>query len=183
MKQARQDVKVLLDGQGGDELYAGYLPYFMPHLEDLLAQGGWHGRYRAWGLAAQIYRYWGMPWGHRALARLIGDTPLRIAKGVVRRGYAGASLGGPEPAFFHPSLLERVAGREIVRLRPPKFPTRLDDMLYWQLRQQSIPALLHYEDRNSMAVLIMQQTVLLPSPQRCLRLCVRNQRHSRRLSG
>src|SRR5262249_16156245 len=35
--------------------------------------------------------------------------------------------------------------------RPRRFADGLSDTLYWHLVQQSIPALLHYEDRNSMA--------------------------------
>ncbi|MCK5475605.1 MAG: asparagine synthase (glutamine-hydrolyzing) [Candidatus Pacebacteria bacterium] len=40
MKAAKENnTKVLLDGQGGDELLAGYLPYFGPYLNQLLING------------------------------------------------------------------------------------------------------------------------------------------------
>lgn len=150
MKRAQQNVKVLLDGQGGDELYAGYLPYFMPHIDDLLAQGGIRNRWKAWLLAGQIYYHWGATWGNQALARLDTRKFLRAL-----RTYLLPTLGtighGPEPPFFHPDLVERVTGQEIVRHRPAKCIPQLENTLYWHLRQQSIPALLHYEDRNSMA--------------------------------
>jgi asparagine synthase (glutamine-hydrolysing) len=56
-----------------------------------------------------------------------------------------------EPSFFHPRLTEWVAGQEIERARERRFADTLSDTLWWHLAQQSIPALLHYEDRNSMA--------------------------------
>jgi asparagine synthase (glutamine-hydrolysing) len=150
MQRARHDVKVLLDGQGGDELYAGYLPYFLPHLDDMLASGGLDQYGRASWLVAQIYWHWGTVWGHQAARRLLNETSWRIGPGLWQKLSRSAPVE-PEPAFFHPALVAQVHGQEITRRRPATLPTRLGDMLYWHLRQQSIPALLHYEDRNSMA--------------------------------
>lgn len=53
MKLAQeQNVRVLLDGQGGDELFGGYMPYFIPFWKELKKYG--HGNRRlqemnAWG--------------------------------------------------------------------------------------------------------------------------------------
>jgi len=149
MKRACQDVKVLLDGQGGDELYAGYLPYFLTYIDDLLRAGGLLNHTRALWLGAQLYRHWGATWGKPALVRLCraypGSPVRRLADKMT------AMVTQPEPPFFHPDLVARVANEHIVRHRPVRFASQLQDMLFWHLRQQSIPALLHYEDRNSMA--------------------------------
>jgi asparagine synthase (glutamine-hydrolysing) len=57
-----------------------------------------------------------------------------------------------EPPFFHPGLAaRRAAGQPVIGHRDKQYPDTLSDTLYWHLVQQSIPALLHYEDRNSMA--------------------------------
>jgi asparagine synthase (glutamine-hydrolysing) len=150
MRRAAQDVKVILDGQGGDELFAGYLPYLPLRVRDLSAAGGRGARFDAYRLAAAIVWHW----GRGALGGAI-RLPLHQA---VRQGMAalhGRSapvLTTPvEPPFFHPSLSKRVAGQEIERQHPARFPDSLSNTLYWHLVQQSIPALLHYEDRNSMA--------------------------------
>ena len=76
--------------------------------------------------------------------------------GVLRDGYARALRrrmlpSSAEPPFFHPRLAEGVKGREIRREPEALFPDRLSNTLHNHLATQSIPGLLHYEDRNSMA--------------------------------
>src|SRR4051794_20556717 len=149
MRRAAQDVKVILDGQGGDELFAGYLPYLVLRIRDLLAKPDRASRAGAYRLAAEILWHWG---GNG----LGGTVPLPLLR-ILQKGLAilrrrAPAISGPEePPFFHPSLIERVAGAQIERTRPRRFDDLLSDTLYWHLVQQSIPALLHYEDRNSMA--------------------------------
>jgi asparagine synthase (glutamine-hydrolysing) len=149
MRRARQDVKVILDGQGGDELFAGYLPYLVLRIRDLLARPDRWSRAQAYRLAGEIVWHW----GNKGLG---GTVPLPFHK-FLQKGLAILRRRSPlnsapeEPPFFHPSLAERVAGMQIERSRPRRFDDLLSDTLYWHLVQQSIPALLHYEDRNSMA--------------------------------
>lgn len=148
MRRARQDVKVILDGQGGDELFAGYMPYLAIRSNDLFAQQGMGANLEAWRLVASMARHTNMA----TLAGVGKVAPLTRAVNGARRVLSGsAGKSGSEPPFFHPALAARAAGRELQRERPVKFPDGLSDTLYWHLVQQSIPALLHYEDRNSMA--------------------------------
>jgi asparagine synthase (glutamine-hydrolysing) len=148
MRRASQNVKVILDGQGGDELFAGYLPYLALRANDLFAQHGLSPQLQAWRLVASMAQ-------HTNLATLSGvgrvAPMVRALTGLHRRLHRPAQGIGNEPPFFHPGLAARAAGHELRRERPVRLPDGLSDTLYWHTVQQSIPALLHYEDRNSMA--------------------------------
>ena len=124
MRGASEKVKVLLDGQGGDELLAGYVPYHLVYLRQLL-------RERRYGLLVK-----------EAVASRDVLWPL-----VKRRLKARKRT-------------RRVAERSLIRdsfrttVREPK-DTRPQDNLKERLVQDltvySLPCLLRYEDRNSMA--------------------------------
>lgn len=167
MKRARQNVKVILDGQGGDELLAGYVPYFRHRLHDLLDTGGFSGRLAAIRLSLQIARHWGTKWVARDVASRflgggkVGGLASRKALGLWRRMKGPAAAAPPETPFFHPSLAAECGDVGFQRNRPQRMKTRLDNQLYWDLAECSIPALLHYEDRNSMAHSIEARVPLL----------------------
>ena len=38
MKGVHEHVKVVLDGQGADELFAGYIPYYSYYIDDLMSK-------------------------------------------------------------------------------------------------------------------------------------------------
>ena len=148
MERASHDVKVILDGQGGDELFAGYLPYYRLRLRDLMAQKSLGATIEAASLAATVARHWGGRWFKVAPGKIL---PARVLSAMRAAGHAmGLSAGAPPP-FFHPAFAERAGGNRIARTPMVKYPDRLSQALYLHTVEQSIPALLHYEDRNSMA--------------------------------
>lgn len=150
MKTAAPEVKVLLDGQGGDEVFAGYFPQFTQYMEVLLR--------RAAGLDIQA--------GLLALragpkiGRLTGSDPLRaqLRRQALKRVPARARRlfqhlrSGPAPA---PPLLgaalqsARQSRAGWAAARPTE--DALTNVLWDQLVRTSVPGLLHYEDRDSMA--------------------------------
>jgi asparagine synthase (glutamine-hydrolysing) len=150
MRRASEDVKVILDGQGADELFAGYLPYFTQHASDLASAGK---RGQAAMLLLSVARHWGLKQSMLLAPHVFGQRVV----GLLRRLKAQQA----SPSFFHPAFTERVRGQEIARHWPTRLPSALNNTLYWHLAAQSIPALLHYEDRNSMAYSIEARVPLL----------------------
>jgi asparagine synthase (glutamine-hydrolysing) len=142
MELARGKVKVLLDGQGADEMLGGYFYYFPEHLADFLRS--------AW---------WPPTWGRLSLAlgRVIHRTSLiqtaRLLKEAIRRTWGIPRNAGFQAGFYRDYLCPELAAG----LPPPSGPAKsaangfLASTLYHDLTYSSLPRLLHYQDRNSMA--------------------------------
>jgi len=120
---ASEHVKVMVSGNGGDELLAGYIPYFRAYLTSALDQHHYLAGGRELVKGWDLYRKY---FAEVARSRLPGGTSPVSARELLR--------AGPEitRANFeaHRNLNERLAS----------------DVL-----QYSTPNLLRYEDKNSMA--------------------------------
>ena len=155
MRLAREHgLKVLLDGQGADEVLAGY-PYQMgPFLGEIARRFGWP---RALGAARDAARVTGRPLafyaGLLAYQRLPAPSFLRRAA----IGRFSTHTHVPK-ALFDPAWLSSVGPLPGERhsLRSTLREERLANL--WRT---SLPALLRYEDRNSMAFGIEARTPFL----------------------
>ncbi|HEY6867450.1 MAG TPA: asparagine synthase (glutamine-hydrolyzing) [Candidatus Eisenbacteria bacterium] len=131
-------LKVLLDGQGGDETLAGYGRYLPVRLRDLLAHGDLAGVAALWGVAA------GRLGAVTALALTLEPwLPAGLVAPLRRR------FGQGKDRVLGPALRE---ARGTPVPRPPReFPSALKRQLAFDTLQRLLPSLLRYEDRNSMA--------------------------------
>jgi len=139
-------IKVVLDGQGADEQLAGYLslaPYYFLELAG-------KGRYirllwETWRHA----RLQGAPW--------LSQIPTRWAEGLrrMRRKPTPTDSGVVDPhSWIHPHLARHCAPSgyiESFSQRPFGEPEQLNNVLHQLTFVNNLPALLRYEDRNSMA--------------------------------
>ncbi len=133
---ARQEgVPVMLDGQGADEQLAGYHPAFTAHHAGLLRRG--RLLTLAAELAAQRRRHGtSSAWQAMVLARALLPEAGRQALRRLR--------GGGRPSWLEAGF---AAGHHV----PLPATASLERLIESQMLETSLPMLLHYEDRNSMA--------------------------------
>jgi len=139
--------KIMLEGQGGDECFAGYPVFRAARLEGLLR----HGR-----LAESLAFLKQLPDG-RGFALLQGLAPMlpKTAQGPLRR-LVGRNLipGWLDAGYFAASAAERT------RLRPEAH-SPLAATLALAVSGDSLPMLLRYGDRNAMAVSVENRVPFL----------------------
>jgi asparagine synthase (glutamine-hydrolysing) len=153
---AESGVKVVLGGQGADEMLAGYDRYLAARLSSLLRQGRWHRAYAA--AAAPVTPY---PGGRRRLLRaaIVGALPARLAQAAYSR-FRPAHRAPPwiDQQWFtergvEPPAVWSASGRHVMR-----------SMLAHDLLDRQIQALMRYEDRSAMAFSLENRVPFLNPP-------------------
>jgi asparagine synthase (glutamine-hydrolysing) len=138
---AEQGVTVLIDGQGADEMLAGYPKYIHWYLQEQIMR-------LRWGFAMQervrlqqngIPFSWGFPNYMAALFPVVANAHLeeRERKKILMHPHLEADY-----VHAHYDKYYSV-------YKPPV--SKLNDILYFNTMQQGLGELLHYADRNSMA--------------------------------
>lgn len=137
------DVKVLLDGQGGDELLAGYYSYYYPYWADLLKEkkfGRFFREFRLTSKRTQMGR-----WRSRFL--LLKELFRRLS---FSQPYYSSRLINVHEPYLHSTFLNQYRQRAADWLSN-RSKLNLNERLVHDLTHDKLPALLRYEDRNSMA--------------------------------
>lgn len=150
METAKKSVTVLLDGQGGDELLAGYHHYFREYLTELAKDLLAHKKdlNRVMEVAAVINEVTGHD--HTALA----ERAIRRAKRpkILKLFQKDRPGRVKTPEVMNPELARQLSKKDATRMDVDRlFDNSLSQKLYDDLTRFSIPPLLRYEDRNSMA--------------------------------
>lgn len=136
----KNGVKVLLDGQGADEILAGYTKYIHWHLQELLN----HFRLFDFGaekkalLLNQVPFQWG--WRNYASAFSPRHSKYKLEKREMSLIRGNTDI---DDDFLFQSLNPKLVKKPNV--------SRLNDILHFSTCQSGLSELLRYADRNSMA--------------------------------
>ena len=128
---SKASVKVTLEGHGADEMLAGYPVFFKAQLQNLLVRGRWIELIREYFSIRKVHS---------------NNLHLSLANGL-RKIIAGA---GRQTCAFQPSWLN-IPYEEDSLLAYMKNERTVNDMSRVQLLYSSLPAQLHWADRDSMA--------------------------------
>lgn len=145
-------IRVMLDGQGADELLAGYIAQGAARVVSLLAQGRLQAAVK---LARALSRLPGRKDIYkRILIRLVPPSlqpvALRLGGESVAPDWLNEQWLAAQGVDLH--VPSKVSGRAAGRLR---------EELYQALTSTSLPALLRYADRNSMAYAVESRVPFL----------------------
>jgi asparagine synthase (glutamine-hydrolysing) len=136
---AQQGIKILIDGQGGDELYAGYQVFYPTFFKELF----WSGR---WRIFVQEWQQLGnSPSSKKYILKEWSKDVLSLLPGLIQKKIATAKH--PLKAF-----LNNVAVFERKRF------SKLQDHLAAYCQVNELKSLLRWEDRCSMQYSIESRT-------------------------
>lgn len=139
---AKNNISVLLDGQGADEILAGYHKYIHWYLQEVI------NRYRFSKFRFEQEKFLEnnitYPWGIRNI--VAAWLPSHVSIALEKREF--------KKIVHHPDLskefLFEAKGKEWEGIHKPVV-TKLNDILYFNTMQYGLEELLRYADRNSMA--------------------------------
>lgn len=123
MREASKYVKVMLSGQGGDELFAGYIPYFTSYVTSAVNSDNYLSLFR------EVIKGW--------------DIYLPYFKQILKSSTTKKDSVTMN-MLINTSMLNSISA-------PYKTNDNLNERLFADVTRYSIPNLLRYEDKNSMA--------------------------------
>lgn len=152
-------VTVVLDGQGADEILAGYFGYPGHRLLSLIETRGWiaaHKYAKCWGrLPGKNYL---LAWKYLLQLKL-GDWFYNFLNKKTARDY--------KPKWLNINYLNKYGVRfkkNRIRLSKENRGQRVKEALAYALTKEGLPSLLRHSDRNSMAFSIESRVPFLTIP-------------------
>lgn len=146
MKLAKENgITVLLDGQGGDELLAGYHFFFQPYFEYLLKTFKLNSLVKEIRFYSNLYKRPKIPIFKDLLRFVIPDTILKLRKYILNKMENDKNIC----SWINKDFSEQYKNKTSSSSSLLKDPFKL--CIYKYLTKYRLPSLLRYEDRNSMA--------------------------------
>jgi asparagine synthase (glutamine-hydrolysing) len=147
MKMAKEaGITVMLDGQGGDELFTGYTPYYHMFYSEI-------DRNSEYDLLAAEQKYiMNTPFGNIDIKKMVQKNK----KPSIVRKYLPENMKNILRTVIYPEL--RYISARGKKFYKQYYYSTLNQMLYTLISYISLPHLLKYEDRNSMRFSIESRT-------------------------
>jgi len=138
----QHNVPVLLDGQGADEIFAGYTKYIHWFLQEILSR---HKLGQNLNQLKQLRKN-NQPFTWGIKNHLAAFLPAQAALLLERKDYK-KTVHHP---YVHPNFLAHLKGHQWDGVHRP-IVTKLNDMLHFNITEIGLEELLRFADRNSMA--------------------------------
>lgn len=139
---AAKQVKVLLDGQGADEMLAGYHKYAHWYLQEMVSRYRFKGAKKERSLLKENNVQFKWTMRNVVAAFLPSHASIALEKNEYNRIIQHADISR--------HMLSLLKGREWEGIHKPVV-TKLNDILYFNTMQYGLEELLRFADRNSMA--------------------------------
>jgi asparagine synthase (glutamine-hydrolysing) len=149
MEEASRYIKVILDGQGGDEIFGGYSVYSSAYFAQLIK------KFNFGKLMRELRGSLKMKGSFKGVLSELKTLPMHLLPDVLK-------------PIFYLTIKRRVMKETLKELEVDlkgisshflcSFTDNLNEILHLYLMKYCLPHLLHYEDRNSMAFSIESRT-------------------------
>jgi asparagine synthase (glutamine-hydrolysing) len=162
MQGIQGHVKVVLDGQGADELFAGYIPYYANRLSDIMGNNSLFSRLKGIRLVAILIEEWPSMFNSlksNDLLNLFGINYYKKIKESDKFKNRDIICNEGTKPMFTKELLDNVD--KTIEYSEMNISGELNTRLCKDIYRDSIPSLLHNEDSNSMAFSIESRTPFL----------------------
>lgn len=138
----KNNIKVLLDGQGADETHAGYHKYIHWYLQQLINRK----KFKTVQRERHIFKENNIPVKWNTQNYLAAYFPAHAAIQLEKNEYFKV-VNQPD---INPEFIHSLRGREWEGIHKPII-TKLNDILYFNTQTMGLEELLRFADRNSMA--------------------------------
>lgn len=152
MQGVHGNVKVVLDGQGADELFAGYIPYYGYYISDILSKNTLCSKIKAVKTIAVIAEEWPDMFDNIQSDAVMNTLGIEFYKELRKKvGQQGKNIvrSTGQYSLFTEDFLNSVDKN--IPYSEKKISGLLNTRLCKDVTRDSIPSLLHNEDGNSMA--------------------------------
>lgn len=151
MEEASKNVKVLLDGQGADELFAGYVLYYAYLVNELCQKNTFFSRFQALTIIGIICAIWPEVMASINTEYLVAILGLKNSLKFLNKSSVSNLRLKRTYSMFTEEFKDATGIIEEKQRIIPDCKSLLNNKLCSDVLYDSLPSLLHNEDGNSMA--------------------------------